>query len=264
MESTVLGRGSFAVLGRFAHGPDEHRDPAEEGFASSNVIFTTDGRWRFHGHDGWVDVDRGTVVLGHAGDSYRCAHATAHPDDRTLYLTLDDGALRDLLDGHPDAGLLDEPLPPRRSVPLDTTLATRMRELVAREDESALRLDCLVLELLLDLREHAPRLRPTRRHTDAIEDARRFLDERFAEPIDLALLAKRAHVSPFHFHRLFREQVGVPPHRYLVERRLARAAELLRGGLTAAEAGTATGYASPSHFATAFRRRFGVPPSKFV
>ena len=109
-----------------------------------------------------------------------------------------------------------------------------------------------------------PRLRPPRRHADVIEDARRFLDERFAEPIDLALLAKRAHVSPFHFHRLFREQVGVPPHRYLVERRLARAAELLRSGLTAAEAGAATGYASPSHFATAFRRRFGVSPSKFA
>jgi hypothetical protein len=54
MESTVLGRGSFAVLGRFAHGPDEHRDPAEEGFSSSNIIFTTGGRWRFHGHAGRI------------------------------------------------------------------------------------------------------------------------------------------------------------------------------------------------------------------
>jgi AraC-like DNA-binding protein len=264
MESTVLGRGSFAVLGRFAHGPGEHRDPAEEGFSSSNVIFTTDGRWRFHGYDGWVDVDRETVVLGHAGDSYRCAHTSTHPDDRTLYLTLDDGALRNTLDGHPDAGLLDEPLPAERSVPLDATLAARMRELATRDDESTLRLDCLVLELLLDLRERAPRLRRTRRHADAIEDARRFLDERFAEPIDLALLATRAHVSPFHFHRLFREQIGMPPHRYLVERRLMRAAELLRSGLTATEAAAATGYASPSHFATAFRRRFGVAPSKFA
>jgi len=43
-----------------------------------------------------------------------------------------------------------------------------------------------------------------------------------------------------------------------------RAAELLRSGLTAAEAGTAAGYASPSHFAAAFRRRFGVAPSKFA
>jgi AraC family transcriptional regulator len=264
MESTVLGRGSFAVLGRFAHGPDEHRDPAEEGFSSSSVVFTTDGQWRFHGHDGWVDVDGGTVVLGHAGDSYRCAHASTHPNDRTLYLTLDDGALHTLLAGHPDAGLLDEPLPPKRSVPLDTRLAARMRELAAREDESALRLDCLALELLLDLRERVPRLRPTRRHADAIEDARRFLDQRFAEPIDLALLARRAHVSPFHFHRLFREQVGVPPHHYLVERRLARAAELLRSGLSVAAAGAAVGYASPNHFATAFRRRFGLAPSKFA
>ena len=121
-----------------------------------------------------------------------------------------------------------------------------MRELAAHGQESALRLDCLVLELLLDLRAaRRPRLRPTRRHADAIDDARRFLDEQFAEPIDLALLAARAYLSPFHFHRLFRRQVGVPPHRYLVERRLERAAELLRSGLTAAEAAAAVGVREP-------------------
>ena len=75
----MLGRGSFAVLGRFAHGPHEHDDPAEERFSSSNVIFTTDGRWRFHGYDGWVELDRDTVLLGHAGDSYRCAHDDEPP-----------------------------------------------------------------------------------------------------------------------------------------------------------------------------------------
>lgn len=259
----MLGRGSFAVLGRFAHGAHEHHDPAEEGFSSSNVIFTTDGRWRFHGRDGWVELDRNTVLLGHAGDAYRCEHDSRFPDDRTLYLRVDDAALRALLDGHPDAGILDDALPPERSLPLTGALAGRMRELAEHGHESVLRLDCLVLELLLDLRVNRARLCPTRRHAGAIEDARRLLDEQFAEPIDLAFLATRAHLSPFHFHRLFRQQVGMPPHRYLVERRLERAAELLRSGLTATEAGAAVGYAGPSHFAAAFRRRFGLPPSKF-
>ena len=263
MQTTVLGRGSFAVLGRFSHGPGEHRDPDEERFPSPTVIFTTEGRWRFHGHGGWADVDRDVVVLGAAGSSYRCEHPSLHPDDRTVFLTIDACALACLLDGHRDSALLDEALPARQTTPLDATLAARLRALASHGAESALRLDCIALELLLDLRAARPRLRRTRRHADAIDDARRFMDERFAEHIDLALLARRAHVSPFHFHRLFRERVGVPPHRYLVERRLEHAAELLRAGLGAAAAGAASGYSSPGHFAAAFRRRFGVAPSKF-
>jgi AraC-like DNA-binding protein len=264
METTILGRGSFATFGLCVHGPGEHHDPAEERFPSSTVIFTTHGRWSVHGHDGWIEACRQTVVLGHAGDAYRCAHTSLLPDDRAVFVELDDAALHELLDGHPDAGLLDDPLPEQRSVQLDTALAARLAAVEAPGHDSALRVDCLALELLLDLRDERPRLRRGGRHEAAIDEARRFLDEEFAGPIDLALLARRAHVSPFHFHRLFRERVGVPPHRYLVERRLERAAELLRAGLGAAAAGAAVGYASPGHFAAAFRRRFGVPPSKFV
>ena len=264
METTILGRGSFATFGRCVHGPGEHHDPAEERFSSSTVIFTTAGRWSVHGHDGWIDADRDTVVLGHAGDSYRCAHTSHFPDDRALFVEIDDAALHELLDGHPDAGLLDDPLPVQRSVHLDATLASRLAAVETPATDTALRLDCLAVELLLDLRAERPRIRRASRHEAAIDEARRFIDEEFAGAIDLALLARRAHVSPFHFHRLFRARVGVPPHRYLVERRLERAAELLRDGYTAAEAGRAVGYVSPSHFAAAFRSRYGVPPSKFA
>jgi AraC-like DNA-binding protein len=260
MQSTVLGRGSFATLASFAHGSHVHEDPEEERFPSAVVIFTTDGRWRYQSRDGWLDVDRSVVVLGRAEDSYRCAHDTAVPDDRTIYLSIDETALHELLDGHDDAALLDEPVPLRSSVPLDGPLAARLGALVLHD--SRLRLDCVALELLLDLRAARPRRSP--RHARAIADARAYLDERYAEPVDLALLSRRAHVSPYHFHRLFREQVGVPPHRYLVERRLDRAAELLRAGMTASEAAGAVGYASAGHFSTAFRRRFGVSPSKFA
>lgn len=260
MLSTVLGRGSFATLASFSHGTCAHVDPEEERFPFPVVIFTTDGRWRFHGRDGWVDVDRDVLVLGHKGETYCCAHHSRHPDDRTIYLSIDDTALRALLDGHPDAAVLDQPVPVRSSTRVDGALAARLRALAGHD--SALRLDLVALELLLDL--HAVRPRPPRRHAQAIDAARTFLDERFAEPVSLVSLARQAHVSPFHFHRLFREQVGVPPHRYLVERRLDHAAGLLRAGMPAAAAGRAVGFASASHFSTAFRRRFGVPPSKFA
>jgi AraC-like DNA-binding protein len=43
----------------------------------------------------------------------------------------------------------------------------------------------------------------------------RYLDEHHAEQPDLAALAKRAGLSPFHFHRLFSAWAGVTPKDFL-------------------------------------------------
>jgi AraC-like DNA-binding protein len=97
-----------------------------------------------------------------------------------------------------------------------------------------------------------------------IEAARRLLDEDFAAAHTLTGLARNAGMSPFHFARVFRELVGVPPHRYLVRRRLAAAEAMLRGGASVTETCFAVGFQSLSHFVHAFRRTFGSPPSTFV
>jgi AraC-like DNA-binding protein len=94
--------------------------------------------------------------------------------------------------------------------------------------------------------------------------ARDYLDEHFAEDVDLATLARVASVSPFHLARAFRAEVGIPPHAYLVERRLDRAAALLGSGDgTVTQVAMAVGFRSPAHFAKRFRRRFGTSPSAF-
>jgi AraC-like DNA-binding protein len=69
----------------------------------------------------------------------------------------------------------------------------------------------------------------------AIEDrnrrmlrARDTMDRMFAQPLDVPVLARVAHVSPAHFSRQFRATFGETPHRYLQRRRVERAMELLR------------------------------------
>src|SRR5580692_3861403 len=69
----------------------------------------------------------------------------------------------------------------------------------------------------------------------AIEDRNRrmlrtrdTMDREFAQPLDVAALARVAHVSPAHFSRQFRSTFGETPHRYLQRRRVERAMELLR------------------------------------
>ncbi len=95
-----------------------------------------------------------------------------------------------------------------------------------------------------------------RRVCDLIEDA---LDE------DLALetLAAEARMSSWHFLRVFRRETGATPHLYVLQRRLARARELLEAGDTPAEVAAATGFSDQSHLTNRFRRTYGVTPAVF-
>jgi AraC-like DNA-binding protein len=110
-----------------------------------------------------------------------------------------------------------------------------------------------------------PAFRPAhlRRYAERVDAIRHRLDTRSSERHTLTELAKDAELSMFHFARIFRELVGLPPHRYLLKVRLARSAALLRDGVPVTHACYQAGFDSLSHFAEAFRREFGVVPSRY-
>ncbi|MET0646650.1 MAG: AraC family transcriptional regulator [Pyrinomonadaceae bacterium] len=83
---------------------------------------------------------------------------------------------------------------------------------------------------------------------------------------DLALeeIASAAHLSPFHFARLFKKLTGATPHAYLAALRAARAQALLaETDLPVTEVGARVGYMSSSHFARAFRQATGISPRAY-
>lgn len=76
-------------------------------------------------------------------------------------------------------------------------------------------------------------------------------------------LARQAGTSPYHLVRVFREEVGVPVHRYLIRTRLGNALQTMRAtdaDLTAVA--LESGFASHSHFTSRFRSLFGMTPSQ--
>lgn len=80
----------------------------------------------------------------------------------------------------------------------------------------------------------------------------------------LAELASLANLSVFHFVRAFGQSAGMPPHRYLLGLRIARAKELLAGSdLTIGDVAAAVGYSDPAHFAKLFRREVGAAPMRY-
>ena len=94
--------------------------------------------------------------------------------------------------------------------------------------------------------------------------AKDLADARYAEPLTVRDLARAAGLSPAHFSRAFAAAFGEPPHRYLLTRRLERAAALLRTtDWSITDIGLAVGWSSVGSFTTSFSRTYGVSPTAY-
>lgn len=92
-----------------------------------------------------------------------------------------------------------------------------------------------------------------------------YIHDSLGQRIRLHALAASVGISSRHFERAFRQAVGVPPHAYVTEQRLAVARHLLlaQPALTIEDIARRVGFSSSSHLATAFRRQTGVSPRTF-
>ena len=94
--------------------------------------------------------------------------------------------------------------------------------------------------------------------------ARDLMDRDYAEPLDVAALARAALMSPGHFSRSFRAAFGETPYSYLMTRRIERAMALLRrGDLSVTEVCFEVGCSSLGTFSTRFTELVGTPPSVY-
>ena len=92
--------------------------------------------------------------------------------------------------------------------------------------------------------------------------ARDAMDRAYAEPLDVATLARIAHVSEAHFIRTFRATFGETPHRYLQRRRVERSMFLLREtDLSVTQICLEVGSTSLGTFSRTFRDIVGEPPT---
>jgi AraC-like DNA-binding protein len=94
--------------------------------------------------------------------------------------------------------------------------------------------------------------------------AKDVIDARYREPLDVSSLAGVAQLSPAHFSREFHRAFGQPPHKYLLMRRMERAASLLRStDRSVADICLTVGLHSVGSFTTSFGRTYGVSPSAY-
>jgi AraC family transcriptional regulator len=148
---------------------------------------------------------------------------------------------------------------------------TFLAELAADMPNGLLYVETITIGLVLHLLANygvarpkvtAPRAKLNSFQLRAVVD---FIQSRLADDIPLLTLAKKAHISPFHFARLFRRTVGLPPHQFVLRLRIHRAMALLRAGrMPLAQIAVACGFHDQPHFIRAFRTVTGATPTQYV
>lgn len=143
-------------------------------------------------------------------------------------------------------------------------IATHVR---LEELPSRLVSDVLLLRLLEEMLQRTSRMRTTagcgRGERLAVRRVREYLVEAYAENVSLDDLAKVANLSPYHLHRVFTREVGMPPHAFQTQVRISRAKILLNESKPLHVVAAETGFADQSHFTREFKRYVGLTPGAY-
>ncbi|OLS63568.1 AraC family transcriptional regulator [Pseudomonas putida] len=133
------------------------------------------------------------------------------------------------------------------------------------ESRLPLERETLLVEMLAGLFEqHGHELaRSARPERDAVRRIRSRLDSEAEHNLSLETLGLEAGMDPLYLIRVFKREVGVAPHSYQIQKRVARVQALLRTGMDLAEAAVACGFFDQSHMARAFKKVVGVTPAAF-
>ncbi len=124
----------------------------------------------------------------------------------------------------------------------------------------------LVLDATISAVQHGPSDQPRAKSLSPSDLARLldFIECQLAEDISLTCLASEAGLSVYHFSRSFKASLGLSPHQYVLERRIARARELLEAGTCPlADIAYTVGFSSQAHMTDVFRKRLGITPGAY-
>ena len=108
-----------------------------------------------------------------------------------------------------------------------------------------------------------PYVRPITDERSVMARVKEYIHANFNQNISLDDLAQVAHLSPYHFSRVFRKTVGLPPHTYLIQVRVERAKLLLTQNQPISQVAHDVGFTDQSHLTRHFKRIVGVPPGQY-
>jgi AraC-like DNA-binding protein len=263
-ETEVLSIQDVRCLGSVSGRSDD------EWSAGYEIVFPRSGTFVRHGADGIHVADANQMLFFHPGQSYQITHPF-HGGGRCTVVELSRSVLIELVGAHdPSADDLNDRPFRTGSALVDAEQRLTQHRLLSLADsgwsgdpidleESVLRhLDQAVRNAYVrDV--SGVRSETSRAHARLAADAKLYLGERMTERVRLADVASAAGSSPYHLCRIFKQEAGLPVHRYLRRLRLLHALDRMSDEPDELLARTAldVGFLSHAHMSTAFRSEFG-------
>lgn len=102
------------------------------------------------------------------------------------------------------------------------------------------------------------------REQNAVQRARRYIDECYAEGISLTELSDYVSLSPYYLLRVFRTEMGMPPYAYLESVRIRHAQRMIEEGKPLVEVAAEVGFSSQSHLTNRFKKIIGATPGQYA
>lgn len=125
----------------------------------------------------------------------------------------------------------------------------------------------LLIEMLYYVIKNFSRIEQTagQYHQRIIDQVKLYIEKYYTQDISLSQIAGMVHYSPGHLNVLFRKQVGMPIHQYLIKCRLAHAAQALHDeDIFINDLAASLGFQDPLYFSRLFRKHYGLSPRKYA
>jgi len=206
-----------------------------------------------------VIIHPGEVHTGQAGIPSGWAYRMLYPEVSLLQT-----ALAEVKEGTKGMPFFPHP------VIQDMQLATQLRRSHLSLETSDLPLEresrflWILAQLITHYAECRPLITPLGQEQTAVQQIREYLQTHYAASVSLEQLSQIAQLKPLRLLRVFQREVGMPPHTYLIQVRVARAKGLLSLGMPIAEVAYETGFTDQSHLNRHFKRYLGITPGQYV
>ena len=142
------------------------------------------------------------------------------------------------------------------------------QEQESREFGSVLAADTLLIQALVVLNRMAERGSESAEIRDksgnVVSQVLAYINEHYSEDLSLDFLANRFFISKYHLSREFNRRVGTSVYRYIIQKRLVMAKQMLGQGIPSSEVYQHCGFGDYSNFYRAFRAEYQISPKEYV